>query len=165
MFRIGIGQDSHPFDKGKTRPLVLGGLKISNYNGLKGNSDGDVILHSICNALSSAVGGDSLGTWSDEMCVKQGIKDSKKYLEYILNKIKKKKYAVINISISIEAKKPHLSLQMIAKIKKQIAKMLEISVDQVGITFTSGESLTPFGQGKGIQTLTIVNIRSKNDQN
>ncbi|TRZ51230.1 2-C-methyl-D-erythritol 2,4-cyclodiphosphate synthase, partial [bacterium] len=88
MYRVGIGQDSHPFDNGK--PLVLGGLAIFKNNGLKANSDGDVILHSICNALSSAIGGDSLGTWADEMR-SRGITDSKEYLEEIMKKINNKK--------------------------------------------------------------------------
>ena len=86
MIRIGIGQDSHRFDENSSKPLILGGIKISSKGGLRANSDGDVILHSLCNALSSAMGGDSLGTWADGMCLQQGIKDSKKYLEYILDR-------------------------------------------------------------------------------
>ena len=158
MMRVGLGQDSHQFDENNSKPLILGGVKISADSGLKANSDGDVILHSLCNALSSAIGGDSLGTWADSMCLKKDIKDSKKYVKYIFEKVKDLKYSVENISISVEAKKPRLSLKMIKKIKKQIAKLLEIKIEQVGITFTSGESLTAFGCGDGIQVLTIVNL-------
>lgn len=160
MYRVGLGQDSHSFDNNK--PLILGGVVISKKNGLKANSDGDVILHSLCNALSSAIGGNSLGTWADEMCLKKGIKDSKEYIKYILEKTKNKKYQTINVSISVEAKKPHLSLETIKKIKKQIAQLLKIGVEQVGTTFTSGEDLTAFGRGEGIQATTIVNL-AKND--
>ena len=85
MDRVGIGQDSHKFAKKK--PLILGGVKVADKGGLEGNSDSDVILHSLCNALSSAIGGDSLSTWSDNMC-KRGIKDSQKYVEYIFKKEK-----------------------------------------------------------------------------
>lgn len=158
IFRVGIGQDSHLFELKKIKSLHLGGVKISNRYGLKGNSDGDVILHSICNALSSAIGGDSLGTWSDKMCLEQGIIDSRKYVEYIFNNAKKKEYNVGNIAISIEAKRPHLSLEEIKQIKITIAQILEISVEQVGVTFTSGEGLTAFGKGKGIQALTIISL-------
>ena len=159
MFRIGLGQDSHRFanpqvDGGK--PLILGGVKISESVSLAANSDGDVILHSICNALSSAIGGDSLSSWADEMCLKKGIKDSKKYVEYIFKKVKQKKYRVANVSICVEAKKPCLDLKIIKKIKEKIASLLEINIQQVGITFTSGENLTPFGQGKGIQSIAQV---------
>jgi len=159
MFRIGLGQDSHGFVGVKeNKPLILGGVKVSEKSGLKGNSDGDVILHSICNALSSAIGGDSLSTWSDDMCKKQGIKNSARYVEYIFDEIEKLKYSVVNISISVEAKKPYLEMDIINKIKERIASLLKIKVGQVGLTFTSGEGLTSFGLGKGIQALTIVNI-------
>ncbi|MDO8486703.1 MAG: 2-C-methyl-D-erythritol 2,4-cyclodiphosphate synthase [Candidatus Curtissbacteria bacterium] len=160
MGRIGIGQDSHVFDSGK-KALVLGGVKITAVGGFIGNSDGDVILHSLCNALSSAIGGDSLSTWSDEMC-KKGIKDSKKYVGRIFKKIKEGGYKVGNVSISVEAKRPYIALIVAAKMKEAIAKLLEIDKTQVGITFTSGEGLTPFGKGEGIQSIAAV-ILSKDD--
>jgi len=161
MFRVGIGQDSHPFEKNEKKPLILGGVIISENGGLQGNSDGDVIIHSLCNAISSAIGGDSLGTWSDEMCLKQRVDDSKKYLEYILNIIKSKNYIVGNIAIAIEAKKPRLSIEIIKKIKESLAILLNININQVGITFTSGEELTAFGRGEAIQALSIVNLLKK----
>src|SRR3972149_4196850 len=156
MYRIGLGQDSHAFLTGGKKPLILGGIRISESSGLSGNSDGDVILHSLCNALSSAIGGDSLATWSDKMCLKLGIKDSQKCVEYIFKKVKQAKYQVENVSICVEAKKPHLDLKIINKIKERSAQLLEIKTEQAGITFTSGEDLTAFGQGKGIQSFTQV---------
>ncbi|OGD95794.1 2-C-methyl-D-erythritol 2,4-cyclodiphosphate synthase [Candidatus Curtissbacteria bacterium RIFCSPLOWO2_01_FULL_41_28] len=152
MYRIGLGQDSHAFLKSGKKRLVLGGVTVSESGGLSGNSDTDVILHSLCNALSSAIGGDSLSTWSDKMC-QEGIKGSKKYVEYIFKEVKQKKYKVENVSICIEAKKPRLNLKIINKIKESVANLLEVKTEQVGITFTSGEELTAFGQGKGIQSI------------
>ena len=164
MYRIGLGQDSHAFlnpPAGGNKPLILGGVKVNQSNGLSGNSDTDVILHSLCNALSSAVGGDSLSTWSDKMC-QNGIIDSAKYVEHILKQVEGNKYKVENVSICVEAKKPRLDLETIKKIKAKIASLLKIKTEQVGITFTSGENLTPFGQGKGIQAISEVLI-SKTD--
>ena len=153
MDRVGIGQDSHRFTTNK--PLILGGGQVAKAGGLAGDSDGDVILHSLCNALSSAMGGDSLSTWSDNMCQK-GIKDSKKYVETIFAKVKVQQYKVQNVSISMEAKKPFIELEAAAKMKKTIADLLGIGNGQVGITFTSGEGLTPFGKGLGVQAICIV---------
>ena len=153
MDRVGIGQDSHRFSANK--PLILGGVKVAKNGGMAGDSDGDVILHSLCNALSSAMGGDSLSTWSDDMC-QRGIKDSKKYVEAIFAKVKVHKYKVLNVSISMEAKKPFIELEAAAKMKKTIADLLGIGNGQVGITFTSGEGLTPFGKGLGVQAICIV---------
>lgn len=154
MNRVGIGQDSHRFSASK-KPLVMGGVVVSNSGGLDGKSDADVVLHSLCNALSSAIGGDSLSTWSDAMC-NAGITDSKKYVEQIFKKIRQLKYQVDNVSIAVEAKKPYIELKIAKKMKENIAKLLEIKKEQVGITFTSGEGLTPFGKGLGIQATCIV---------
>lgn len=153
-YRVGIGQDSHRFEK-TSKPLLLGGVEVAKLGGLSGKSDADVILHSLCNALSSAVGGDSLSTWSDEMC-RQGVTSSQKYLGYIFEVVSRKNYKVLNVSISVEAKKPYLDLQTIGKMKKKIAELLVIDSAQVGITFTSGEGLTPFGRGLGIQSFAQV---------
>jgi len=161
MVKIGLGQDSHSFENKTTKPLVLGGVKLADNGGLRANSDGDVILHSLCNALSSAIGEDSLGTWADKMYLEKGIKDSKKYVGYIFQKVKKLDFIVENISVSVEAKKPRLSLDDIYKIKKRITQLLEVKITQIGITFTSGEGLTAFGKGEGIQVLSIVSLVKK----
>ncbi len=154
MGRVGIGQDSHKFS-GEKKPLILGGVKLSESGGLDGNSDADVILHSLSNALSSAIGGDSFSTWSDAMC-DSGIRDSKKYVRYIFKKVKKEKYKVENVSIAVEAKKPYIELKTAQMMKGKIAKLLEINRGRVGITFTSGEGLSAFGKGMGVQAITIV---------
>jgi len=155
MIRIGLGQDSHWFAK-KKKPLILGGIKISNSGGLKANSDGDVILHSLCNALASAIGADSLGTWADEMFFKQKITDSQQFIKKIFKRVEAKNFRVINVSVVIEAKKPKISLKNLQKMKKTISRLLKINHSAVGITITSGEGITPFGQGKAIQALSIA---------
>lgn len=158
MLRIGLGQDSHRFTGvSENKPLILGGVKIDEKGGLEANSDGDVILHSLCNSISSAIGGDSISTWADEMC-SRGVKDSARYVEYIFNKMTAMEYSVVNISISVEAKKPVLEMEFKNQIKRRVASLLKIETGQVGLTFTSGEGLTAFGKGEGIQALTIVNI-------
>ncbi len=159
IFRVGIGQDSHRFSKAK-RPLVLGGVEVSKSGGLEGKSDADVVLHSLCNAVSSALGGDSLSTWSDEMC-KSGVTDSKEYLKFIVSKASKKNYQIVNASVAVEAKKPRIDLATIKKMKDAISGILSISSDSVGITFTSGEGLTAFGKGLGIQSISQVLLCQK----
>lgn len=157
MIKIGIGQDSHKFSSSK-KPLFLGGMKLSESGGFEANSDGDVMLHSLCNALSSAIGGYSVGTWSEEMYAKKGVKDSKKYLNVIFNKIQSLKYNVGNVSFSIEAKKPKISIIETNKIKKCLSELLKIQTNCIGITFTSGEKLSDFGKGLGINVICAVLI-------
>ena len=157
--RIGIGQDSHRFET-SPKPLVLGGVTFNQLPGLKGNSDGDVIIHSLCNALSSAIGGESLSSWSDAMCLDKNITDSREYLKYIFNIISKK-FFINNISISVEAQIPRLSLDQKNNIKESLASLLKINQDQIGITYTSGEDLTSFGKKEGIQVFSTVLISEK----
>ena len=153
--KVGLGQDSHPFEKGK--PLVLGGVHIKDADGFVGNSDGDVILHALCNALGSAVGKGSLATYSDEMCLQKGIKDSSEYVKTALEFVKAAGYSVNNVSISIEAKKPRLEVHF-AAMKKVISQLLGIHDEDVGLTATSGEGLTAFGRGEGIQVFAMVSL-------
>lgn len=155
--RIGIGQDSHRFDN--STGLVFGGVKFDNYPKLKGNSDADVVLHSLCNALSSAIGGESLSTWADDMC-QQGVTDSREYLKHIFNLVSPN-FTINNISISVEAQIPRLTSDEKQLVKKSLADLLKINPDQIGITYTSGQDLTSFGKKEGIQVFSTVLLTEK----
>jgi 2-C-methyl-D-erythritol 4-phosphate cytidylyltransferase/2-C-methyl-D-erythritol 4-phosphate cytidylyltransferase/2-C-methyl-D-erythritol 2,4-cyclodiphosphate synthase len=150
--RIGIGLDSHRF--GGEKPLVLGGVLIPDEEGLEANSDGDVILHSLFNALSQAIGDRSISCYADKMC-EEGITDSKEYLKVILKKVEEKGYKINNIGVMSEGKRPRLE-QHHDKIKESLSKLLNIKDEQIGLTFTSGEELSAFGKGEGIQVFSVV---------
>lgn len=153
--KIGIGQDSHKFDRKK--PLILGSVKISDKNGFDANSDGDVVLHALFNALSTAIGDRSLGFYADRM-YKEGVTDSKKYLEFILNKVKEGNYEISNVAIMLEGKKPRID-EHIDKIKLSLSKILKVKRENIGIAATSGEELTEFGKGKGMQCFAAVTLK------
>ena len=154
MYKIGIGQDSHKLRKG--RSLVLGGVKISDKYYLEADSDGDVILHAIFNALSSAIGEKPLGFYATPL-FKQGVTDSKIFLEVILEKLKQQKCKIENVAITVEAKIPRFE-KILEPIRQSLAKILEIKANQVGISPTSGDGLTAFGRGEGIQVMAVVLI-------
>lgn len=154
--RIGFGQDSHKFASNKNKKLVLGGCTIPNEIGLEANSDGDAILHALFNAISSAIGERSLGYYADKMC-KKGITDSKEYLKAILNKLNQKDYKINNISIMVEAGKPKLE-RYTDSIKNSLSKILKTEKEKIGIAYTSGDKLTSFGQGKGMQCFVVMTI-------
>ena len=78
------------------------------------------------------------------------------YVDYIFKKVKREKYKVENVSIALEAKKPYIKLVTVQRIKKNIASLLQVESTQVGITFTSGEGLTSFGRGLGMQAISMV---------
>ncbi len=154
--RIGIGQDSHKFIEKK--PLIIGSVKISEKNGFDADSDGDVILHALFNALSTAIGGKSLGFYADDMC-KKGITDSKKYLEFILEKVKERGCKISNTAIMLEGKKPKIDGH-IDKIKTSLSKILKIKKENIGIAATSGDELTDFGKGLGMQCFVVATLKS-----
>ena len=154
--KVGIGQDSHRFDfDNKDKKLILGGVVFEDCPALDGNSDADVILHSITNAVSGVTCVNILGKISDYMCFEQGIKDSKEYLKEALKYLESSK--IIHVSISIECLVPKITPK-IPEIRNSIAKLLDIPGNCVGITATTGEGLTQFGQGKGIQVFSCVTV-------
>lgn len=156
-FRIGFGQDSHRFSSNKNKKLILGGYVIQSETGLEADSDGDVILHATFNAISSAIGERSLGYYADEM-FKKGITDSKEYLNVIIKKLEQKSHEINNISIMVEASRPKLE-KYTDNIKNSLSKILKIDKQNIGIAYTSGENLTSFGQGRGIQCFVVVTIK------
>lgn len=154
-FRVGIGQDSHIFENVQ-KGLVLAGVKFPKESKLRANSDGDVILHALFNALSQAIGDMSIGFYADDIC-KKGITDSKKYLDIILEKIKKQKFKINSIGIMIEGSTPRID-PLVGKLKKSLSKILNLNIHRIGITATTGENCTVFGEGLGLQCFAIISL-------
>jgi 2-C-methyl-D-erythritol 2,4-cyclodiphosphate synthase len=152
--KVGIGQDSHRFDfEDPEKKLVLGGIVFEGEPPLHGNSDADVVLHSITNAISGVTCVNILGEISDKLCLEQGIKDSSVYLREALKYLCD--YRIIHLSISIECARPKITPK-IAEIRANLSALLNIPENCIGITATTGEGLTPFGQGLGIQVFSVV---------
>lgn len=152
--KVGIGQDSHKFDfQNNTKKFILGGVVFDDVTPLDGNSDADVVLHALTNAISGVTCVNILGKISDEMCLEKGITDSSQYLKEALKYLVDVK--VVHVSISIECSHPKISPK-IAEMRKSISELLAIPENCVGITATTGEGLTAFGQGKGVQAFCVV---------
>lgn len=163
QFKVGIGQDSHRFDELSPpkqgtghKPLRLGGVEVSSELILQGNSDADVVLHALCNAISGISGKIIIGPYTDRLCKSQGITDSAVYVKEALKTLRG--YKIVHVSIAIECLKPKI-VPWITKIRNRIAKILNTSIEDVGITATTGEGLTPFGKGLGIQTFVVVTAK------
>ena len=149
-----IGQDSHRFGEpcGDT-VIKLGGLDIPFDKPIEANSDGDVVLHAITNAISGFTGVNILGGEADKICLEQGNKDSSVYIKKALEYLTDGK--IIHCSITIECLRPKL-MPHIPAMKESIGRILGIPVTSVGITATTGEGLTGFGRGEGIQVFCIL---------
>jgi 2-C-methyl-D-erythritol 2,4-cyclodiphosphate synthase len=152
MFKVAIGQDSHRFDfDNHDKKLVLGGVFFDGPP-LKGNSDADVVLHALTNAISGITGVNILGETADKLCLEQGITDSSVYVREALKYLNGE---ICHVSFSVECLKPKISPK-IPDMKKSIARLLNIDEKNIGITATTGEGLTDFGKGLGIQCFCIL---------
>jgi ygbB family len=149
--KAAIGQDSHRFEESPGKPLILGGVVFPGEPGLLANSDGDVVLHAITNAVSGITGQNILGKIADEMC-RSGITDSAEYLRKALEFMQGR---VSHVSLSMECLRPKIS-PMIPEMREHIAGLLGVEPSAIGITATTGEGLTDCGKGLGISVLCIL---------
>ena len=154
--RTAIGQDSHKFDSENKngKRLILAGVEFENELPLLANSDGDVILHAITNAISGITTVNILGDTTKKF-LKAGITDSKVYLYEALKHLDGN---ITHISISIECMKPRISPK-INEMRKNLAKLLDMKESSIGITATSGEELTEFGKGNGINVFVCLTVK------
>ena len=155
--KASIGQDSHRFDfQEKEKPCILGGVVFENTPALSANSDGDVVLHAVTNAVSGITCRNILGKTADDMC-KAGITDSREYLKVALADLKALGLVITHLSISIECQTPKISPK-VEEMRASISQILKIAPNQVGITATTGEQLTDCGSGKGISVFCILTV-------
>ena len=152
--KVAIGQDSHRIDyENKEKKLMIGGVEFDEEYSLNGNSDADVVLHAITNAVSGITCKNVIGKVSDDMCI-NGITDSEEYLKEALKYLDEK---IVHLSISIECLVPKISPK-IEEMRKNIARILSVSENQIGITATTGEGLTEFGKGNGINVFCCITV-------
>jgi 2-C-methyl-D-erythritol 2,4-cyclodiphosphate synthase len=154
-YKVGIGQDSHRFLQEKTDKLCrVGGLIFEEVPGLDADSDGDVVLHAICNAITSITHVPILGGIAIELC-KQGIKDSQIYLDKAISTLGQ--HRIDHIALTIEASRPKFQRRS-DEMRRHVASMMRLEPSQVGITFTSGDGLSDFGRGLGMMCICVLSV-------
>ena len=159
----GLGQDSHRFypegSEHNSGSITLAACKIPYQRSLMAESDGDVVLHAVTNAISSVTTKPILGAEADRLC-EQGIQDSLEYLKLGFRDLEQKEMQLQHLAISIEAKAPKL-LGHIPRIQESLAKICGLKPENIGITATSGEGLTECGRGEGIQVFCVASFLQK----
>ena len=151
--RTGLGQDTHRFEpEGSAKPLLIGGIPFEGCPGLEGNSDADVLLHALVNALSGIHGTVVLGPVTDALC-KAGVRDSREYVRESLKHLKKG--TLSHVSVSLECKRPKIGPKIDA-LRLSLADLLGLRTSDVCVTAHTGEGLTAFGRGEGIAATVIV---------
>jgi 2-C-methyl-D-erythritol 2,4-cyclodiphosphate synthase len=157
--RVSIGQDSHRFAADGTEgKCILGGAVFEDAPPFIANSDGDVVLHAVTNAVSGITCRNILGDIADKMC-RGGITDSREYLAVAMKDLARAGFEVVNLSVTIEGKRPRI-LPKVDQLRRSIGSVLGVAPDRVGITATTGEGLTAFGRGEGVSVFCVLTVKS-----
>jgi 2-C-methyl-D-erythritol 2,4-cyclodiphosphate synthase len=151
--RIGFGYDVHKLEIGY--PFWLGGIQVEHEKGSVGHSDGDVLIHAICDALLGAAGLRDIGMhFPDNDPSLKGI-DSKIILKQTINLVKSKGFQIGNIDSTICLQKPKIK-DLIPKMQQTLANVLDISNEDISIKATTTETLGFTGREEGISASAVV---------
>ena len=153
-YLTGIGQDSHRFlDDATEKKCIVAGLFFDDAPGLDADSDGDVVFHAICNAITSLTHVPVLGGIAIDLCKNQGITDSRVFLDKALMTLGTQ--SIEHVALTIEGKRPKFQKRA-DEIRKSVSDALSVCIEKVGITFTSGDGLTSFGCGEGLMCFCVL---------
>lgn len=150
--RIGMGYDVHKLVE--NRDLILGGVNIPYEKGLLGHSDADVLLHAIMDSLLGAAALGDIGKHFPDTDPKYKGANSIKLLEFVGELIYKNNYKISNIDATIIAQKPKMAPH-ITTMRENIAKALNININQINVKATTEEGLGFTGSGEGISSQSI----------
>ena len=152
-FRCGIGYDLHRLEEG--RKLILGGVEIPFEMGLAGHSDADIVLHALTDALLGAAGQGDIGElfppsdpqWKD--CA------SEVFLQHARELVQGYGFRISNVDIVVILERPKL-LPHRQKIRENLARILNISADRIGLKAKTSERVGPAGRGEAAEAHAVA---------
>ncbi len=156
MIRIGQGYDVHRLAEGET--LWLGGILIPHHKGTVAHSDGDVLIHAVCDALLGAVNLGDIGTHFPDNSEQFKNIDSKILLKETAALVKNAGFEIVNIDSTVSAQQPKLK-PFIPEMKKVMAEVLGIDAEQISVKATTTERLGFEGREEGISALAVILIQ------
>lgn len=151
--RIGQGIDFHRLEKGLN--LWIGGISIPSEKGCIAHSDGDVLLHAICDALLGAAGLNDIGYYFPDTSAEYKNIDSKILLKKTWDLVKEKGYSVVNIDSTVCLEKPKIS-PFNQEMRNAISAIVETEPENVAIKATTTEKLGFTGREEGIVAIAVV---------
>jgi len=156
-YRVGIGYDIHQLKENNT--LILGGILIPHYKGTVAHSDGDVVIHAICDALLGAAGLGDIGHFFPDNDEEFKNISSIILLKDVFKMIQKKGFLVVNIDVSIVLETPKLKAYL-SDMKAEISKCVNLSENDVNIKATTSEKLGFIGKEEGVACYATTLIAS-----
>jgi 2-C-methyl-D-erythritol 2,4-cyclodiphosphate synthase len=158
--RVGMGFDVHQLEAG--RDFFLGGIKLASAKGAVGHSDADVLIHAICDALLGAANLRDIGYHFSNKDDRWKGKDSKYFLTEVTRLLKEKGWRVGNVDCTICLENPKINPH-IELMKKTLAPLMEISIDDVSIKATTNETLGYVGREEGVNAYAVALITKENE--
>jgi|SRR5579862_3551083 len=157
MIRIGHGYDLHRLVEG--RALMLGGIRIDSPRGLLGHSDGDVVLHAVCDAILGAMGIGDIGQHFPDTDERFRGVASSELVRHVAGLMRDEGWKVGNLDITVNAEKPRLAPHRIA-IRTRIAELLGVPVTCVSVKAKTNEGVDAIGRGEAIAATAVVVLQA-----
>lgn len=151
--RIGHGFDVHRFTKGDH--VMLGGIEIPHNKGLAAHSDGDVVIHAVCDALLGAIAAGDIGRHFPDTDSRYKNIDSCVLLEKTYQQVLQQGYSLGNIDVTVIAQAPVLA-KHIPSMCKRLAEVMKVSDNQINIKATTTELLGYIGREEGIAVHSVA---------
>ena len=156
--RIGHGYDTHRLRRGI--PLILGGVTIPHAYGLEAHSDGDAVIHALCDALLGAAGLGDIGNYYPDTDPEFADIDSRVLLRDIAAKLRQRGHRLVNADITIVAQAPKLAQYMEA-MKKNLAADLQSTPSALNIKATTNEKMGFVGRGEGMAVYAVALLEAQ----
>jgi 2-C-methyl-D-erythritol 2,4-cyclodiphosphate synthase len=155
--RVGSGFDAHAFGPGDS--VALGGIRVAHSRGVVAHSDGDVILHALCDALLGAAGLGDIGQhFPDTDACWKGA-DSSRFVTAVREMLERRGYAVVNVDLTLLAQSPRIAAHRDA-ICVNVARLLGLDANCVNLKATTTEYMGFVGRGEGLAAMATVLIRA-----
>lgn len=159
-FRIGHGYDVHAFGEGNF--IILGGVKIPYHHSFIAHSDGDVLIHALCDALLGSIAKGDIGHFFPDTDPQYKGIASTILLEKTYEVLQKEHYDIVNLDLSIIAQAPKMS-PYIGSMCKVLSNILGIDASQINIKATTTEELGFVGREEGIAVHAVVLVSKTNE--
>jgi len=155
MIKTGIGIDAHRLVKG--RRLILGGVPIEHAMGLEGHSDADVLCHALADALLGAIADGDIGVHFPDTDPRWKDANSLNLLAQVVERLKTRRARVVHVDSTVMAEAPKLAPYRQA-MREQLARVLEVSLQDVSIKATTLEGMGALGRREGIAAMAVATV-------
>ena len=160
--RVGFGFDVHAFGPGDH--VMLGGVRIPHHQGVVAHSDGDVLLHALCDALLGAMGVGDIGQHFPDTDPRWKGADSRHFLQHCAHLLHKARWRVVNADVTVLAEAPRLGVHR-AQMRANVAADLQVTADRINVKATTCEGVGALGRAEGLACHAIVLLAHADSSN